>query len=73
LPILFSSPKRPEWLWGQPNLFSGYWGFLLLKRPESEADHSPPSGEVNNEWRYIPAIARVFTACAGTTLPFANV
>jgi hypothetical protein len=41
---------------------------LLSKRPASEADHSPPSAEVNNEWNYTSPIARVFTACAGTML-----
>jgi hypothetical protein len=26
---IFSCPRRPDWLWGLPNLLSkGYWGFF---------------------------------------------
>jgi hypothetical protein len=41
----FSSPPRPERLWGPPSLLSnGYQGLSLgIKRPGREADHSPPS------------------------------
>jgi hypothetical protein len=44
--IFFSSPPRPERLWGSRSLLSnGYqrlfpWG---VKEPGREADHSPPS------------------------------
>jgi hypothetical protein len=52
----FSSPPRPERLWGRPSLLSnGYLGALSLgkKRPGREADHSPPSSaEVKNAWSY---------------------
>ena len=39
-----SSPERPEWLWVPHRLpFSGFGVvFSQLKRPEREADHSPP-------------------------------
>ena len=50
----FSSPKRPDRLWGPPSLiFSGYRGISSgVKRPECDVDHSPPSSaEVKNEWR----------------------
>jgi hypothetical protein len=44
--IIFSFPRRPDWLWGPPSLLcNGYAGALSpgLKRPGREADHSPPS------------------------------
>jgi hypothetical protein len=50
----FSLPSRPDRLWGPPSLLSsGYQGMLCLrvKRPEREADHSPPSSsEIKNAW-----------------------
>jgi hypothetical protein len=47
----FSSPQRPDRLWGAPSLLSsGYRGrFSGCKRPEREADDSPPSSsEIKN-------------------------
>jgi hypothetical protein len=48
----FSSPPRPERLWGPASLLSnGYQGLFLwgVKRPGRKADHSPPSSaEVKN-------------------------
>lgn len=44
-----------SFLKGPPSLlFSVLWGFFSgVKRPESEADHSPlSSDEVKNEWNY---------------------
>jgi hypothetical protein len=48
----FSSPPRPERLWGTPSLLSnGYQGLSLgVKRPGREADHSPPSSAEVKEW-----------------------
>jgi hypothetical protein len=44
---IFTSPSRPDRLrlWGPPNLlFNGYRGSVLeVKRPGSEAHHSPPT------------------------------
>jgi hypothetical protein len=43
---IFSSPRRPDRLWGPPNLLSnGYRGALSpgVKRPGRYADHSPPA------------------------------
>jgi hypothetical protein len=42
---IFSFPRRPDRLWGSPNLLSN--GYRGLKRPGREADHShPASAEV---------------------------
>jgi hypothetical protein len=45
----FSSPPRPERLWGPPSLLSN--GYI---RPGREADSSPPpNADVKNAWSYI--------------------
>jgi hypothetical protein len=68
----FSSPPRPDPLWGPPT-------FLLewVKRSGREADHSPPSSAgVKNAWSYNSTPPYVFKAlCSvkqstGTTLPY---
>jgi hypothetical protein len=69
---IFTSPGRPDRLWGPPNLlYNGYWGlFPMIKRPGREADHSPStSAEVKKMWIYtsIPPYAFIST---GTTLPY---
>jgi hypothetical protein len=65
----FSSPPRPERLWGPPSLLSdGYRG--LVKRTGHEADHSPPSkAKVKNAWSYTSALSMSWWHGAHTTLP----
>jgi hypothetical protein len=48
---IFSSPNRPDRLWGPPNLLSN--GYRGVTRPGREANHSPPaSAEVKEMWIY---------------------
>jgi hypothetical protein len=61
---IFSSPNHPDWFWGPPSLLS-MWvlGALTpgVKRPEREADHSPPtSAEVKKTWIYTSAQPYIF-------------
>jgi hypothetical protein len=62
----FSSTSNPDRLWGSPCLLpNGYGGLFPLgvKRPGSEADHSPPSStEVKNAWSYTSTPQHVFIA-----------
>jgi hypothetical protein len=61
---IFSS-RRPDRLWGLPNLVSnGYWGlFPGVKRPGREAEHSPPaSAEVKKMWIYASTPPYAFMA-----------
>ena len=49
----FSSPNRPDWLRGPPDLlFSGYRGYVLgVKLPGRGVEHSrPSSAEVKNDY-----------------------
>jgi len=52
----FSSPERPDRLWGPQNLlFSGYSSSVLeRKRPWREGNHSSLSTEIQNEWSDTP-------------------
>jgi hypothetical protein len=62
---IFSSPRRPDWLWGPFSLLSiGYRALSPeVKRPEREADCSPPtSAEVKKTWIYISAPPYAFMA-----------
>jgi hypothetical protein len=62
---IFTSPSRPDRLWGPPNLlFKGYRElFPEVRRPGREADHSPPySAEVKKTWIYTSTPPYVFMA-----------
>jgi hypothetical protein len=52
---IFSFPRRPDQLWGPPNLlFNGFRGLFPWDITQGrEADHSPPaSTEVKKMWIY---------------------
>jgi hypothetical protein len=62
---IFSSPNRPDRLWGPPNVLStGYRFFFLgVKRPGREADNSPPtSDEVKKMWIHTSTPPYAFMA-----------
>jgi hypothetical protein len=64
------SPKRPDHLWGPPNLlFSGYWcSFPELKRMGRDVDHSTPSSaRVKNEWICTSTPLCAFLSWRGTS------
>jgi hypothetical protein len=53
---LFSSPRRSDWYWGARTFFpkSTEDPFLVIKRPEREAEYSTPTtAEVKYTWIYI--------------------
>ena len=71
----FSSSKRPDRLWGPPNLLlNQYRGFFLMaKRQEREDNYShPPSAEVEYEWGYTSTSPHMpsWTRKILTFLPF---
>jgi hypothetical protein len=50
---IFTSPCRPDRLWGPPNLLSNVYLSRGVKRPGREADHSSPaSAVVKKMWIY---------------------
>jgi hypothetical protein len=52
---IFSSPRRPDRLWGTPASYSN--------RPEREADHSPPTiADVKKTWIYTSTSPHAFMA-----------
>jgi hypothetical protein len=62
---IFSSPRRPDRLWGPPNLLSKGTGSYApgVKRPKRESDHSPPaSAEVQKMWIYTSTPQYAFMA-----------
>jgi hypothetical protein len=62
---IFSSPRRPDRLWVHPTSYKmGTWGsFPEVKRPENEADHSPPANaEVKKMWMYTSTPPYAFMA-----------
>jgi hypothetical protein len=65
---IFTSPFRPDRLWGPPNLLSKPGTLsLVVKRQGRVAGHSPPtSAEVKKIWIYTSTPPYAFT---GTTLP----
>jgi hypothetical protein len=76
----FSSPPRPDRLWGPASHPPIQWvpgtRSLRIKRPGREADHSPASSaEVKNPWSYTSIPQYAFMAWfsvnknTGTTLP----
>jgi hypothetical protein len=51
----FSSPPRPDWLWGPSYRWVPGALSLGVKRPAREADHLPPSNAgVKNAWATAP-------------------
>jgi hypothetical protein len=68
----FSSPKRPDWLWGAPSLLFNVWVVLCwgVKRPVREVYYSPyidPRLIMSGAISLLPLYALI--AWTGTTLP----
>jgi hypothetical protein len=62
---IFSTPRRPDWLWDPPNSYPIGTGDLSLevKRHGREADHSPPTiAEVKKVWIYTSTPTYAFMA-----------
>jgi hypothetical protein len=63
---MFTSPYRPDWLWGPPSHLSNeYRGALSpgIKRQDHEAEHSlPTSTEFKTTWIYTSTPLYVFMA-----------
>jgi hypothetical protein len=60
------SPLHPDWIRGPPSLlFNGCQRLSLgIKRPEREADHSPPAfAEVKNTWIYT-SLSHMSSRCS---------
>jgi hypothetical protein len=63
---IFTSPYRPDRLWGPPNLLPDGYRELFppwVKRPEREAVRSPPtSADVKRTWIYTSTTTYAFMA-----------
>ena len=64
---IICTPQRTDQHCGPPSLLQN--GYLGLKPPERENDHSyPPSAKVKNEWSYTSIPPYAFVASTVTTL-----
>ena len=69
----FSSPKRPDRVWGPSNLqliYHQMYFCLVYSRRGVKTTNLQLRTDVTNEWAYSFAAPYAFIACIGTVLPF---